>query len=274
MRNLFEFFVRYGVFLVFLILELICLNLVIRNNQRQAELYHRTSSRITAAMQKQVSAMTSFLGLRDVNDSLMVENARLRQQLINRVETVSRSGAVIDSTISKYNVIPALVVQNSIGSRNNYITIDKGSTSGVMRGMGVVSAQGPVGVVVAATPHYSKIMSVLHSNTMISASVKSKGYFGSLVWRSSDPRIMQLDAIPKHARLQVGDKIVTSGYSNVFPPLLQVGQVDTFWLPRGSNFYRSTVKLDVDMSKLHSVYVVQNLSLAERDSLETTIIDE
>lgn len=274
MRNLVEFFVRYGVFLVFLLLELLCFNLVIRNNQRQSEIYHRVSTSATASMQKRVTAITSFMRLRDVNDSLRYENSRLREQLINRVETISRTGVVIDSTIAKYEVVPAVVVQNSVGSRNNYIIIDRGSESGIGKGMGVVSSNGPVGIVVAATPHYSKVMSVLHSNTMISAAIRSKGYFGSLVWRSSDPRIMELDAIPKHARLQRGDIVETSGYSNVFPEKLQIGQIDTFWLPRGSNFYRSKVKLNSDLSRIQSVYVVTNLSLPQRDSLEAIGLDE
>ncbi len=85
---------------------------------------------------------------------------------------------------------------------------------------------------------------------------------------------MELDAIPKHARLQRGDVVVTSGYSNVFPEQLTIGQIDTFWLPRGSNFYRSRVLLDSDLSKIQSVYVVPNLTLPERDSLESIGVDE
>ena len=274
MRNLVEFFVRYGVFIVFLLLEILCFNLVIRNNERQSEIYHRFSTSVSASMQKRVTAVTSFMGLRDVNDSLRTENSRLREQLINRVETISRTGVVIDSTMDKYEVIPAVVVQNSIGSRNNYMTIDKGAVAGVAKGMGVVSPNGPVGIVVATTPHYAKVMSVLHSNTMVSAAIQSKGYFGSLVWRSSDPRIMELDAIPKHARIKRGDAVVTSGYSNVFPEDLLIGQIDTFWLPRGSNFYRSKVRLNSELSRIQSVYVVSNLSLPERDSLESIGLDE
>jgi len=85
---------------------------------------------------------------------------------------------------------------------------------------------------------------------------------------------MELNAIPKHARMRIGDTVVTSGYSNVFPPDLLIGVIDTFWLPRGSNFYRARVELGSDISKLSSVYVVANLSIAERDTLDKSILNE
>ena len=139
--------------------------------------------------------------------------------------------------------------------------------------MGVGSGDSPIGIVVGASRNFSRVMSVLHANATISAAVKDKGYFGSLLWRGFNPGRMQLDAIPKHAQLQIGDTVVTSGYSQVFPPDLLIGTIDSFWLPRGSNFYRIEVSLHTDMSKLRSAYVYSNIYADEIKTLENTAED-
>ena len=264
MQNLLQFLFRNGVVLLFLLLEFMCFYMVVRTNERQGAIYHKSADLLTGALNKQAAAMVDYWKLGSVNDSLQVENAKLRAQLSSSMMTPQTSGIFPDTT---YRVISARVIKNSIQARNNFITLNQGSLAGSNPGMGVISAQGPVGVVVSTTRHYSKVMSILNSHTMISASVRSKGYFGSLVWRGFNPTRMKLEAIPKHAFLEKGDTVITSGYSQIFPPGLQIGLVDSFWLERGSNFYTIDVKLDVDMSNIQSVYLFENLLAHEVDSL-------
>ncbi len=274
MQNLLAFLVRHGVLLLFLGLEVLCFNLIVNTNQRQSEIYLNTSTVATAALNEKVAGIVHYWKLQGANDSLKLENAALKQELYNRIAITANISSGLDSNSRHFGVMPATVIQNSIGLRNNYITIDRGSNNGIERGMGVVTDKGPVGIVVATTRHFSKVMSLLHSNTMLSASIKTKGYFGSLVWRSANPKLMELDALPKHAQIQVGDTVVTSGYSKIFPPGVQIGKIDTFWLPTGSNFYRARVVLDGDLGSLQSAYVVLNYSLQEQTLLETTAGDE
>ena len=274
MQNLLEFLSRNGVFLVFIGLEILCFNLVVRNNQRQSEIYHEATLTISASLQKRMASLSDYWGLRTVNDSLRTENARLRRSLLNEGVSIDPSQLSSAALFDRFQVIPASVIQNSIGLRNNYLTLDKGRNDGIRPGMGVISPNGPVGIVVASTPGYTKVMSLLHSNSAISAALRSKGHFGSLRWRNANPRIMELDAIPKHAQLMIGDTVVTSGYSRIFPSDIMIGVVDTFWLPRGSNFYRARVKLSNDMGNLHSAYVVSDLAKPELDSLANIDINE
>lgn len=271
MQNLLQFLFRNGVFLLFVGLEVLCFYMVVQANERQAEIYHKSADLFTGALNKQVSSFADYWNLGEVNDSLRRENAMLRSRLANLKEPAPASTAPVDTV---YEIIPARVIKNSIQSRNNYITLEGGSNIGSERGMGVISPDGPVGVVISTTKRYSKVLSLLHANTMISAAVKNKGYFGSLVWRGFNPTIMQLDAIPKHAPLETGDTIVTSGYSQTFPHGLQIGVVDTFTLERGSNFYSIDVRLDVDLSNIQSVYLIRNRRASEVDSLTMSDDDE
>ena len=270
MQNLLQFLFRNGVVLLFLALEALCLYLVVETNERQNKIYHKSADVITGAISKQMESFVDYWSLRASNDSLRAENAFLRQQLYNW----SLSAVSASVTDSSYRTISAHVIKNSILSRNNYITLNAGSEQGIKTGMGVVAPDGPVGIVISTTKRYAKVMSILHGNAMISASIKNKGYFGSLVWKSANPMQMQLEAIPKHANLEVGDTIITSGYSHMFPPGILIGVVEAFHLDGGDNFYNVTVRLGVDISDIQTAYVIENLHYAERDSVETLAPNE
>ena len=275
MRNLIDFLFRNGVFLVFILLEIFCFYLVVKFNGEQSEIYHSATASISGSINDRVGGIVRYWNLDVVNDSLRAENAQLRRQLASTDKGVlSYTRGTDDSSTVVFNVIPAKIIQNSIGNRNNYLMLNKGTDHGLRAGLGVTSGENPIGIVVGASRHYSRVMSVLHGNAMISASIRGKGYFGSLIWRGFNPGQMELDAIPKHAQLYVGDTVVTSGYSQIFPSDMLIGTIDTFWLPRGSNFYRINVDLFPDMSKIRTAYIYDNMYSTELDSLENGAADE
>ncbi|MDX1406625.1 MAG: rod shape-determining protein MreC [Saprospiraceae bacterium] len=265
MQSLLQFLFRNGVVFLFLLLEALCIYLVVQTNEKQNDIYHKSANLIATTLSKQVESFETYWKLRSTNDSLLAENAVLREQLYN----LRSSGSIAVPGDTSYQVIPANVIKNSILSRNNYMTIDAGTVNGVEKGMGVISEDGPVGVVVSTTRRYATLMSLLHSNAMISAAIRNKGYFGSLVWRTANPTRMQLDAIPKHANIAIGDTVVTSGYSHLFPPDILVGVVENFKLEGGDNFFDVTVRLQADISKVRNVYVIRNWHFEEQISLET-----
>jgi rod shape-determining protein MreC len=266
MQNLIQFLLRTGALFLFVALELIAFSLIIRNNEHQRQLYFQYSSALTGKLSGQFQSFVDYLRLREISDSLLVENARLRQRL-HVTSPIITTYQHIDSGY-QYNIIPARVIKNSVNARNNYLMLDKGSDAGIHRGMGVLHEEGPIGIVIATSRRYSKVLSILHSESMISASLKRNNYFGALVWRSTNPEKMRLEAVPKHADIQVGDTIVTSGQSVVFPRDIPIGVVDTFWIERGSSFYSIDVKLKLDISRLDHAYVVDYKWASEVDSLD------
>ena len=86
--------------------------------------------------------------------------------------------------------------------------------------------------------------------------------------------MVRLGDIPKHADLEVGDEIVTSGYSAIFPQGLPLGKIVDFSLSDGSNFYEIDVELSNDLSNLNYVYVVRNLLKGEQIQLQGDTINE
>jgi len=276
MRNLILLFVKYGNIFLFIFLELICLALVARYNADQHEIFVNSANIFSGKLYGGVDGLKQYFKLSAVSDSLAKENARLRKILYNSdIDKIARRDSMLDLDSSlQYSYITAKVINNSINLNNNKITIDKGAKSGIKKRMGVINADGAVGIIKEVNDNFAVILSILHRSVKISAAVKSKGYFGSLQWTGNDPTELELEDISRHADISIGDTIVTSGYSVKFPPNHTLGIIDTFWLESGNDSYAIKVKLNNDISNLQYVYIVDNLLAEKQSQIEEATINE
>ena len=262
MNNLLQFVIRYSAFILFLLLEAIALTLVVRYNTNQKGIFQHSSTVISGKLYKVADDVYQYNHLQTFVDSLASENAQLKEKVFNLERSVQRllpADQTMDSCIlESYHLIAAQIINNSINQRNNHFTLDKGTKDGIKEGMGVVSEQGIVGIIEEAGKEYSTAVSILHSAVQISAAIQRNGYFGSLVWKETDPAHMILEAIPGQAEIRIGDTIITSGYSFIFPKGIFIGKVEQFWTEGGSNYYTIKVRLHEDNARMNRVYVVEN----------------
>lgn len=293
MRNLLEFLARFGSFFLFLILEAFSFFLIVRFDDDKNRIFLSSSNAVAGYLLQRYDAVADYFSMPEQLDQLQQENKRLRSQLAESyyapeydVDTASLVVRTQDSIYSKgvverdtlqeqdsaatqvYAYIEANVISNSINRRNNTLTLDRGALQGITPRMGVIGPQGIAGIVRTVSKHYASVVSVLHSDISISATVKHKGYFGALVWNGPDPRYMQLEAIPKHAEITAGDTILTSSFSGVFPAGILIGTVASVTQNPGDNFHNIKVKLASDMSRMGRVYVVQNKWLEEYNRVQ------
>jgi len=276
MRNLFLFFIKYNAFFLLIILEIISFYMIVNNNKKQNQVYVSSANRVTGSFYERYDKIIGFWNLGDVNEELANDNKRLLEQLPNayfdnQVDTIEVRDSFFEQ---QYEYIPAKVVNNSVNRYDNYLTLNRGKSHGLRNNTGVITSNGIVGVVQKVSKNYAVVMSVLHHNTRISAKLKESEYFGSLVWKNNDPLYMYLDAIPKHAIIELGDTIITSSYSSKFPEGIMVGVVENAEVVKGSNFYEVKVKLSSDMSNLSHVFVVNNLLKEEKETLEKKVNTE
>ncbi len=273
MHNLWNFFLRYYSFFLFIALEAIAFTLIINNNSYQRASVLNSANNVSGTIYSITSDISSYLSLGRVNDSLANENIRLRNQLSEQFysnETVRKT--VVDSTnFQRYTYLEAKIVQNSYMKRNNYITIDRGSLHGVEQKMGVISSNGIVGIIKDVSPHFSTIISFLHKDSKISAKIKRNGEYGSLVWDGLDPKFATLLDIPSHAEIKEGDTVTTTGYSLVFPENILIGIVEKVTLLSGDNFYNIRVRLSTNFSTLRYVYVLNDILAVEKNKLQEGI---
>lgn len=273
MKNLWLFLSRYNAIFWFILFFVVAIVLIVRNNSYQRASFLNSSNVLVGSFYKQVNSWKSYLALADANEKLTQENVLLRQQVQNMIQAnpVVDSVHLVDSVEQgRYAFIIANVANNSVHQKSNYLTLDKGSADGIERGMGVITSNGVVGIVLNTSAHFSSVQSLLHPDTKISVTLDSSAVFGSLVWGGNiDPRFAMVRDIPNHIKVKKGEKVYTSGYS-LFPSGIQVGEIVETGITSGESFLDLKIKLTTNFSNLNHVYIVKDLLVKEKQELEAT----
>ncbi|MCD8193369.1 MAG: rod shape-determining protein MreC [Tannerellaceae bacterium] len=278
MRELLDFLVRKRHWFLFVFLEIVSLMLIYRNNAYQRNIMISSANVVTGHLVAVSGGVTSYLNLREINKELLERNGQLELRLLALqdqlewllADTVAFTGVIPADSAGQlpYDFITARVINNSVTHLSNYITIDKGRKEGIHPDMGVVSDKGVVGIVSTVSDHFAVILPILNPKFRLSCKVLGSSYFGSLSWNGRDIRYANLDELPRHVPFQVGDTVVTSGYSAVFPEGLIVGTIDDFEKQRDDNFYSLRVTLASDFAGLSKVRIIRNYQQTERTALE------
>jgi rod shape-determining protein MreC len=279
MQQLFQFIYRYRVFFLFILLESVSFWLIVKNNSYQSAAYFNSANYYAAKALGVSNAVTGYLNLQVVNADLAAENQRLHALLTQaqlKQSVIQPPPARIDTSIytpdsaiaARFTFKVAKVINNSTDRFKNYLTIDKGSLDGIRPGMGVISATGVVGKVKACSEHFSTIVSLLHTEMMISSKVKRNGVFGTAKWQGTKPDIINLSYVPRHQSVNKGDTILTSEFNSTFIPGIMVGTVVRTQLKPTDVFYEIEVALSTNFGNLAYVYVIENELLEEQQELE------
>lgn len=277
MGRIFLFIYQYRAFFTFLLLELFCSWLIIVNNQYQGASFFNSSNSFVAAVNGFSHNTKEYFALRETNTRLAEENTLLRKQIeqFNQAAIhADRTGTADSAVIKQFDFVSAKVVNNSINFQSNFITINRGSADGIEPGMAVINDLGVVGKVKITSEHFSVVTSLLNVDIMISALMKRTGYFGTVQWgggEAPDPDHVKMKFIPLHVKPVVGDTIVTSGYSGVFPAGIMIGTISSINQGRDNSFHDLDVKLSQDFRKLSYATVIRSNLLNELDSLELKV---
>jgi rod shape-determining protein MreC len=276
MYNLFRFLARYALFFFFLLLEGLCFFLIYQHNRFSQPAIVNMANKANGRVYQTYSGVTDYLYLRQFADSLVGENAALHAMLKeSKNDTSSAAQRQKDTTDTKmeqvFTYLPAKVIHNSVNLSANYLYINRGKNQGVTPQMGVINPSGVVGQVVNVTDDYAAVMSLLNKNFKVSAKLKHTNYFGTLSWEGKNTTLAKLREIPKHVKLNVGDTVVTSGYSELFPENVMVGTIKHVKAEPEENFLDIDVSLSGSMDNLSYVYVVTNLKKKELEILDSAV---
>ncbi len=270
MRNLLIFITKYNAFFLFLIFEASSFVIYVKYNSFQKASFINSTNKVTGALYTQVNELYDYMALREINDSLANENARLRNQLKASFYVDTLGKRKVNDTIYKqqYTYVVAKVINNSVNRSNNYITIDRGSRQGIARGMGVICSSGLVGKVVFVGEHLSIVQSLLHKDSRFSAMLAKNKEIGYIEWSDDlDPHKGYLKDVSNNAQPKLGEQVVTSEFS-LFPAGIPIGKVSNLHTKAGGFALNMEVRLAVDFSKLQYVDVVVNKLAEEQAGLE------
>lgn len=284
MRNLLEFLAKYNHWFVFLILEVVSMVLLFQYNSYQGSAWFSSANAVTGKLYEWDANVETFFSLTKVNQELTQRNACLEQEvqkLSDSLVSVTKDSSIYHrdqfALLRNYRLIPAKVVANSVDKPGNLMTIDKGSADGIHKDMGVISGTGVVGIVYLVAEHYAIVIPVLNTKSNISCMIQNRGYFGYLRWKGGVSDLAYLEEVPRHAHFKLGDYVVTSGYSAVFPPGVRVGRILHVFNSADGLSYRVQLRLSTDFARLRDVCVIDDAAMKERleimraaqDSIET-----
>ena len=285
MDKLLEFLQKYRHWFVFLILETIALVTYLSGSLYSRSLGWYATSAVFGRVNELMTEGWSYVGLRPRNEELLRENARLRTAytlLARQMQDAEAHGVLprlhaTDSLpIDPSAVIIARVVNRVTHTNEVYYTINKGRRDGIETDMGVMSASGVVGAVMAVSDHYALVIPVLNPKIRLACTLLGQEVSGTLT-ASSSPNANEaiLSNVPPHAHPQIGDTITTSGYSYLFPEGMMVGTIADSVPARlkgsAGTFANYPVHLSTDFQGLRYVYVIREKPTHEVRALEDSI---
>lgn len=278
MRNLLNFFIRYGAWFLFVFYAAISCFLLFQRNPFQHHVYLTSANAVVSGVYDVAANVTGYINLRDINADLQRRTADLESEVIAlrehnralRQQLLQDSLRTTDS-LGRFRFILATVVNNSVVNPYNYITVNKGRLDSIQPEMGVMDQNGVVGVVNTVSDHHARIISLLNPNFRLSCKLRGNDAFGSLVWDGKSPYEAILEELPKQVRFHKGDTIITSGYSAVFPEGIPVGTIIGSTRGEDDNFNTLRIKLLTDFSTLSTVKVISNRDIVDIRQAETDL---
>ncbi len=269
MRDLFRFLFRIRITLLFLALMGGSMALLVNGNEHHKAQAISSSNAFIGRIYTWRSGVVEYAGLREENLRLAQQIAELRDRDARSRIAIADSARVMRDTVyqQQYRYYTAHVINSTVHKARNFITLDKGSLSGLHPDMGVVGATGIVGVIREVSPHFALAISVL-SDLPTSVQLQRTGNFGLLKWDTMDPASASLSDVAKHVPVEVGDTVVTRGNDGIFPRGILVGVVSALENDPGSNYHTITVTLSEDLTRDGYVHVVEDVLKLERDSLQ------
>jgi len=203
--------------------------------------------------------------------SVREENAQLRQELlqyktanIEYREAVATNVRLQKLLELKESLPPPTLTAEIVGKDPSLwfrtLTINRGSSDGVQKGMPVVTVEGVVGQVLTSSPNYSKVLLATDPNSALDVITQKTRVQG--IVKGLGREAFGLYYVLKSAEVEKDDYVLTSGLGGVFPKGLMVGTVSEITKSRRGMFQNIEIEPAVDFSQLEYLIIIM-----KKDSL-------
>ena len=277
MNSIFRFLKSKSPILLFIALEIFCIIAIVRSNVYHSAFYFNNTRKIAAKTHELNQSFYKYFDLYKKNQDLFNENIQLRKQLKENFIFESNKMFTYRDTMVKlrYDYMQAQVIYNSINQQKNYMTLNKGKSSGIQRDMWVFSPEGVVGKVEEVSENYCLVASLLNSEILLVPKIKEANFIkGTVSWDGKDPEFAKLDKINKYEAIKVGYHLLSNPYSKNLPENIPIGTISEIKSNSSDPYYQIKIKYAVDFSKVNMCYIAINLFKSELDSLENKILEK
>lgn len=274
-RNIYSFLKKYQIFIVSAALALFSLHLALTDKKEYARGYILKEilsytvtpvQGVVLGVQDSVggawAGYVNLVGVKEENDyirktmyQLAEENRRLKEE----VKLGERLKELLEfKSALPYSTTGAAIVGYNMERWTRTVIIDKGSTEGMEKDHGVVAVTGLVGRVIEVNGGSSRVLLSTDLRSNIDVIIERSRVKGVVEGNGTDGLVMKY--VRQVDDVKIGDQVVTSGLSGIFPKGIIVGEVTKIEKSSDSFFKHVEVRPAVDMGRLEEVLV-----LRERD---------
>lgn len=217
-------------------------------------------SKIGGFFQHQVAEINRWRDLKERNDELEERVAQLEAEvfgLLNyRRENEWLREALDFRNEGDHELLVAEVIGRSPSNWESTIVVNKGQAHGVMSGMAVVTRAGIVGTVITTSRFTSTVLLVVDAQSATGGLVQSSGDLVLIEGGQLDQGTLLARPLSRDTAVEVGDVIVTSGLSRIYPKNLPIGEVVAVESRQYDLSFAAIVRTFVDFTRLEYVLIV------------------
>lgn len=200
----------------------------------------------------------SLMFLEEENQSLREKNLVLSLQVESMLNLQNENNALMEMLEFKKNkkfiIKSAKVVNKGIQPNLLSIIIDRGTMDGLKNDLPVLTPKGVVGKTIETGSNNSIVQLISDANFRLSTRILPSGATGIL--RFINGETAEIREVQKNVVINIGDKVVTSGFSDIYPAGLPVGTVKGVYQDRGSFQKVVSLTLPNDLNAFQHVFII------------------
>ena len=258
---------------VFIVLETLALAIVSNKSVFQRSCAVQLSMESSAFIYSKINNIYSYFALGAANKELSAYNAQLQNRIEQLQNAIGKQTEPIDSAYydSYITFIPAKVINKSIDNIDNYFVLDRGRKDGVKEGFGVVSNGKVVGVVQYVSENFSAVLLVASAKMKLSGKIKKDNQLCTVICSPKTIGKGEIYDIPHHVGVAVGDTILTSGFSSIFPSDYIIGTVTGIKNNVASASNDLSIRYAIDFMRINYVDIVDFRNIDEINEIRNQI---
>ena len=258
MRNLLLFIIKNKDHFVFFFAIILSSTLLFNNENEEMNVIRGFATDIVSFLSSPMVKVKSLAIVSEENQYLREKNLQLNLELGSILYAADENKKLRDlldfKRDTKLKIVPARIINKGIQTNLNSLTIDVGSKNGLLSNQAVLTPEGIIGKTVQVGQSSSLVQSISDNNFRLSVRIMPSGAVGILRWHSNS--MCKVYEVQKNVEINIGDRVITSGFSKIYPPKLPVGVVSGVYDERGSYQKVVNVEIQSDFESIQNVFVV------------------
>ena len=258
MYELYLTIVRNKDHFIFIISIFVSTYLLLNNNNPNMAVIRGKSIEIVSFLSSPFTLVKSLMFLEEENQLLREKTLSLSLQVESMLNLQKENDELLAmlefKKQSELIIKPARVVNKGLHPNLLTIIIDGGKTDGIYNNQAVLTPKGVIGKTIQTSDKASIVQLITDTNFRLSVRILPSGATGIL--RILTGNSAQIHEVQKNVDINIGDKVITSGFSDIYPAGLPVGVVEGVYDGRSSFQKDINVRLPNNMSSFQYVFVI------------------